>query len=754
MAISVKVLEKGAGTKTRTATASLGGLITSESDGYAFTNATGSLTTTSNHYWTVTGNAGTIASMYYDTAVACTSGHQIYIRAKMRAQAAGVNNMALVVNGTTAGSSTAVTQSSPTQYSYYEMSGIVTLNAGFTGNIRLRFQCYEADGVTGVAFRVFDWQAINLTAQFGAGSEPTAEELDAFYEWRTVATYGNKNWYSADGDLSYRASNVTSHGLEFNDMIYFDPAGTASASPYHSWCLVYPLNDDWIITNATFIIGDEELDLAYWTKVDYTSRMLAQTLSLNIRNDIDGGGTLAFLGNSTWQPQLGMQLSFYDDTECLFCGFISNINTVELNDTNWRCECVVSSLLNYTRWSIFNVTDSGSQGFSTGDSVDYAFAYGVNLYTPFWYGDFYVGNASTSFDYTKHLSHYDLINSLCKSAGLVLTVSPDRQVSARSQTSTASAAPRNITDAVSPTVWGMSYSESIDDYGNEIVVDGGYASDGTQARGYYLGTSALSTDIIACRSDKSVQISDKTVVNDTDATSAAQTYYKRFGKVVPGEFKFTTTDLDYRPDQKLTVQIAKLGMTAAKTMHIDSVTIYDVDGVNVLSTVVASNRDSTDFANAPNYGSDAYLSNVNTKLTQTTTDVSQKAGTFTPALQGETAEGTWEWYLQIGNYLRIGNMCYVAIVLQPSSITDSPTGNLQLTGLPFTVSTVVGQFLDVLSTGVNWGTNMTDIKVWLGTSGETGLFYGSGNNIAYDEVPVGNVSANDNIKISGWYQCI
>ncbi len=59
-------------------------------------------------------------------------------------------------------------------------------------------------------------------------------------------------------------------------------------------------------------------------------------------------------------------------------------------------------------------------------------------------------------------------------------------------------------------------------------------------------------------------------------------------------------------------------------------------------------------------------------------------GTFTPAFTGSGTAGAMTYFSQTGRYTRIGNICAVRIYLEVASISVSPTGDLNITGLPFT----------------------------------------------------------------------
>jgi hypothetical protein len=82
---------------------------------------------------------------------------------------------------------------------------------------------------------------------------------------------------------------------------------------------------------------------------------------------------------------------------------------------------------------------------------------------------------------------------------------------------------------------------------------------------------------------------------------------------VPCRISFESGSTDWRPNTKLTVHLDYLGITADTYFNIDSVELYDLDGVNIRSRITASQRDGTTFASSPNSGSSEYLADLQTK---------------------------------------------------------------------------------------------------------------------------------------------
>jgi len=81
-----------------------------------------------------------------------------------------------------------------------------------------------------------------------------------------------------------------------------------------------------------------------------------------------------------------------------------------------------------------------------------------------------------------------------------------------------------------------------------------------------------------------------------------------------------------------------------------------------------------------------------------------EAGTFTPFFGGNTTDGTFTYSVLIGKYIRIGNLCYINIVLAAATRPVAATGTrAQIKGLPFgsadDTGLTIGFTLNVSATG-------------------------------------------------------
>ena len=145
------------------------------------------------------------------------------------------------------------------------------------------------------------------------------------------------------------------------------------------------------------------------------------------------------------------------------------------------------------------------------------------------------------------------------------------------------------------------------------------------------------------------------------------------------------------------------------------------------------------------------MTELSNKIIQSTATLTQQAGSFDPTLYGGTTEGTWAYTTQQGYYIKIGNLCYVCIRLKPSSISGA-VGTLRVGGLPFAASpSAAAVHLSAFTTGLAWGTSMTQLQLIISTGNTYGSMYGSANNAAWVAVDIADISTGDEIRISGVY---
>jgi hypothetical protein len=133
------------------------------------------------------------------------------------------------------------------------------------------------------------------------------------------------------------------------------------------------------------------------------------------------------------------------------------------------------------------------------------------------------------------------------------------------------------------------------------------------------------------------------------------------------------------------------------------------------------------------------------------------SGTWTPAFVGTGTAGTFTYVAngQAGVWSRFGDQCMIHAYVQISAITVAPTGNIQISGLPFTAANVGMDFS--LSLGFISNINYTNTAFQLCAlallnTARIGLFE-SFDNAAAAAYPAANfTNANAALELSGVYQ--
>lgn len=139
--------------------------------------------------------------------------------------------------------------------------------------------------------------------------------------------------------------------------------------------------------------------------------------------------------------------------------------------------------------------------------------------------------------------------------------------------------------------------------------------------------------------------------------------------------------------------------------------------------------------------------------------VSPSEGTWTPSWSGTGTAGTFTYTAstgQTGHYQRIGNLVHVRARLSITAISVSPTGNMQINGLPFTVEddvTVTNAVSFGFISQMDFSANIVQL---------TGFFVGNTtridiyevfDNAASTQYPAANfTNAACNIILSGTYR--
>ncbi len=150
--------------------------------------ATNSVIGASDNVLKDTGNgANATARAYQQTSVPNAAGHEIYVCAKAWVTNAVANYLSLSISdaagvGLTNGVSTINT---PASGQAYVLSLVATCQAGLTGNYRVYINHNYASAATanGKVLQVQEVLAVDITALFGAGNEPSAADCANIFKF-------------------------------------------------------------------------------------------------------------------------------------------------------------------------------------------------------------------------------------------------------------------------------------------------------------------------------------------------------------------------------------------------------------------------------------------------------------------------------------------------------------------------------------------------------------------------------------------
>lgn len=132
-----------------------------------------------------------------------------------------------------------------------------------------------------------------------------------------------------------------------------------------------------------------------------------------------------------------------------------------------------------------------------------------------------------------------------------------------------------------------------------------------------------------------------------------------------------------------------------------------------------------------------------------------KMGTWTPVLIGSTTPGTQTYATQTGNYIRMGDMIFISMLLVLSAFDAATAGNIQITGLPFTLPSSFTNFVGAYSIG-QWGgftfaAGYTQLNAQTQSNDAIIRLLKGGSAKAAAFVVAGEVGAAATVYLSGWF---
>jgi hypothetical protein len=749
MGYTLKVLERTTNA-TVAAAVNVPNLFASESTGYVGTGGTAAFDA-ANHRWTLTGAASRVDMNWsYVTTTPATTGKIVFYRATVKVNTAGMTNVRLLLAGTTSGFQIVKVQNAPAANTEYDLYVRVALS-GLVGNLKLLIDVNDDVSVTGVVLTVTNWVVLDLTANQGTGYESSEANVKSYLDFRSKG-WTWQDWYGADP--YYKLIRIAvSHGLETYSMVAWDSNPGVTYPEYFSQ--VYSVDSQWISVRAD-LGATAASSIWRWNPVDRTSRLLANSLRITLRYDAEATFSFHTLSDATWEPKCGMTVLLYSGTELVQSGKVSDLALTSLvPNAKWRTDVTIEgfSHLPERQWYLGG---NNLDFLTTKQAIKAVWDTQLCYRNGVLWGRVDDGATDTGEIDSDLANGYELVSSLAKQGGLSWYIDHERRLHVRSAIATAAAAAHALIDGNGYTGYrDVRYTKSIDKYATNVLAKGGYQDDGTPLREYGAGGgSGASIDVEACAPYYMRIINDSTMWNPTDAEQVIWAYMDKYSTDWPGTLEFVSTDIDWRPNTSLQVKLATIGIPATRYFNIDSVDIEDLDGVNLQARVTCSSG----AVSVPLTGTTEYVADVQVKAQGSVGALKQEAGSFTPELVGSTNPGTWSYTVNTGYFVRIGNMVFVAMRITIGSVSGSPTGSVKIQGLPYNSSGAADftQYLDYCGHGTNWGTSKTFAKLLLTGGTSTALMYGFQNDFAsgWAAVPIGNVAAGDEMRITGWYQIV
>lgn len=169
-------------------------------------NASGAV---ASNVYSLTGNGSGASPRVEQEMGVVRINHKMAIRIKIRVTNAVCNSFYILLDGTTGGTALTNNQPSPSENIWYDLSCILEQQADFTGNLIIKiYQAYADAGTANGKVMQKDGngagvQMVDLTIAFGAGNEPTEDEVASWTPdyWEGFATAGIQTFTSKnDGE--------------------------------------------------------------------------------------------------------------------------------------------------------------------------------------------------------------------------------------------------------------------------------------------------------------------------------------------------------------------------------------------------------------------------------------------------------------------------------------------------------------------------------------------------------------------------
>lgn len=234
-----------------------------------------------------------------------------------------------------------------------------------------------------------------------------------------------------------------------------------------------------------------------------------------------------------------------------------------------------------------------------------------------------------------------------------------------------------------------------------------------------------------------------------------------------GAFEFSVGPTVTNDNTRFGVFVAGGGVTTLWTNNLERVRVFSTGGVSIGNTtdpgatnlsVTGTGRFGTTVgvgAAAPAAsGAGITFPAVQSASTDVNTLDDYEEGIWTATISGSTTAGTVGYDARRAEYVKIGRLVTVQVQINTGVVTAAPTGDLIITGLPFTPTDPGG---GSLGNGIYTGSaNMDRIDFPANTTslcsqvfgGDTNIYIvASGNNVASARVQANNLATDDNVQV-------
>lgn len=129
-------------------------------------------------------------------------------------------------------------------------------------------------------------------------------------------------------------------------------------------------------------------------------------------------------------------------------------------------------------------------------------------------------------------------------------------------------------------------------------------------------------------------------------------------------------------------------------------------------------------------------------------------GTFTPTFVGASTAGTFTYTNQIGRHIRSGNLVHIEGRITISAAAVSPSGNMSISGLPFTASDIASNSPAIALTfgGITLSSGFSTLTGNVLTSGTSIQLFQSGSALTITGLPGSGIGTSADIIFGGSYR--